>query len=165
MFRTDEDRLEWMLLFDDVVDRHAWLDLFYVQLETHYHVLVEVPDDTLARGMHRLNGGMARAFNRRHGRSGDLVAGRYGAKRVDDELYLLTLVPYLALNPERAGLCRRAEDWRWTNYGRVLAAPEARLTAGDRRLLEPFGGDRATAVARLRALVADARSEPRPPIA
>ena len=112
-------------LLEDVAERSAWLVLFYVLLGTHYHLLAEVPDDLLARGMHRLNGGMASSFNRRHGRSGHLVQGRYGAKRVDDEAYLLRLVAYLALNPERARLCRRSEQWPWTNYGRLLDWPDA----------------------------------------
>ena len=99
-----------------------------------------------------LNGGMASSFNRRHGRSGHLVQGRYGAKRVDDEAYLLRLVAYLALNPERARLCRRSEQWPWTNYGRLLDWPDAKLTPGDRRVLQLFGSDRTSAVRRLRRL-------------
>ena len=32
MFRTDDDRLTWTLLLEDVAERSAWLVLFYVLL-------------------------------------------------------------------------------------------------------------------------------------
>ena len=38
-------------------------------LGTHYHLLVETPEPTWHRGMQRLNGPYAQAFNRRHTRS------------------------------------------------------------------------------------------------
>jgi putative transposase len=41
--------------------------------------------------------------------------------------HLLEAHRYVALNPVRAGLCRRPESWRWGSF-RALAGLEARPT-------------------------------------
>jgi hypothetical protein len=42
--------------------------------------------------------------------------GGYEAILVQKEFYVIELVRYIMLNPVRAGLVRRAEDWPWSSY-------------------------------------------------
>lgn len=60
--------------------------------------------------MREVNGVYAQAFNRRHGRVGHVLQGRYTPALVDKDSYLLELSRYIALNPVRARLCPTAAD-------------------------------------------------------
>jgi REP element-mobilizing transposase RayT len=68
----------------------------------HYHLLVETPEPTLSRGMRHVNGVYTQGFNRRHGRVGHLLQGRFKAILVEKESHLLELACYVVLNPVRA---------------------------------------------------------------
>jgi hypothetical protein len=82
----------------------------------HYHLLLETARPTLSRGMHALNARYSQHFNRRHDRAGHVFEGRFKAIVVQKQPHLLELHRYIVLNPVRAGLVRRPQDWPWSNY-------------------------------------------------
>ena len=73
---------------------YAW-----VLMPNHYHLLVETPRGNLSAFMRRLNTAYAMYFRHKHGRPGHCFQGRYGAKLVANDDYLLRLTRYLHLNP------------------------------------------------------------------
>jgi putative transposase len=58
----------------------------------------------------------AQYFNRTYHRSGSLWEGRYKSALVDTERYLLACYRYIELNPVRAGIVRRPEDYPYSSY-------------------------------------------------
>ena len=52
--------------------------------------------------------------------TGHLFQARYGSVAMD-EAHLMAAVRYVALNPVRAGLVARAENWRWSSVAAHLA--------------------------------------------
>jgi putative transposase len=116
IFRDPADRHQFLRTLAHVVDRYGWRAHAYCLMTNHYHLLIETPQPTLARGMRQLNGVYTQAFNRRHGRSGHLFQGRYHAVVVEKEAHLLELCRYVVLNPVRVKSCRTAGAWRWSSY-------------------------------------------------
>ena len=55
-------------------------------------------------------------FNWRYHKVGHLFQGRYKAIMIDADDYLLKLVAYLHLNPVRAHLVERPEEYRWSSH-------------------------------------------------
>ena len=115
-YKDHIDRLDWLRRFIRVLDRYDWKCLLVCQLTTHVHALVDVPDRSLSEGMQRLNGGYGREFNERHGRRGALIRRRFWSKRIVSDEQLLAAFRYAALNPVRAGICGRAEEWFWSSF-------------------------------------------------
>jgi putative transposase len=124
-------------------------------MPNHYHLVVETPNADLSIGMHRLNGGYARTFNRRYALDGHLFERRFHSVAVESDWHLLELSRYLALNPVRGGVCRRPADWPWSSY-RALAelAPAPPFLAVD-KVLGYFGRE-GRARGAFRAFVNDA---------
>jgi hypothetical protein len=85
-------------------------------MTNHFHLVVQVPLCGLSEGMRLLNGGFARRMNARHGRVGHLFQNRFGAKAIKDDSHLREACRYIVLNPVRAGMCERPEQWRWSSY-------------------------------------------------
>ena len=116
-YYTDHiDRLDWLRRFIRILDRYGWKCLLVCQMTTHVHAIVDVPDESLSEGMQRLNGGYGREFNDRHERRGALIRRRFWSKRITSEEQLLAVFRYAALNPVRAGICQRAEEWFWSSF-------------------------------------------------
>jgi len=116
IFRDPEDRRDLLDVLGRVVDLHRWRIHAYVLMGNHYHLLLETPEPTLSQGMHQLNGIYTLHHNRRHARVGHLFQGRFKSILVEKEAHLLELIRYVVLNPVRAGLVRRPEEWTWSNY-------------------------------------------------
>jgi putative transposase len=153
VFLGEVDYEDFLARLERVIGRYRFRCHAYCLLGNHYHLLLDTPMANLALGMQQLNSGYAQAFNRRHGRIGHVFQGRYWAILVESERHLLEVSRYIVLNPVRAGLCRRPEEWRWSSYRATIgmARPSPVLTID--WLLGCFGQDAVVARERLRQFV------------
>jgi len=156
IFREDEDRERFLRTLAEVVKRFRWRVHAYVLMGNHYHLLLETPEPTLSRGMRHLNGIYTQSFNRRHGRVGHLLQGRFKAILVEKESHLLELSRYVVLNPVRAGMTGTAGQWKWSNYRATGGLGRAPEWLEREWTLEQFS-PRRQAERRYRAFVAEAK--------
>jgi len=71
----------------------------YALNPNHFHLLLQQKTEKgIKKLMHRLGTGFATYFNKRHHRKGSLFQGKFGAKHVDSNEYLLHLSVYINLN-------------------------------------------------------------------
>jgi putative transposase len=84
-------------------------------MPNHVHIIV-VPEEEA--GLRRLFGPVHRQYtwriNRREDWQGCLWQGRYGSVAMD-EAHLHVCLRYVELNPVRAGLVERPEEWPWSS--------------------------------------------------
>ena len=116
IYRDDLDRNGWLRLVARIVAEQRWTCHAYCLMTNHFHLLLELADATLARGMHRLNGAYAQRFNERYDRSGHVLEGPYRVVEVVEDAHLHEACRYIALNPVRAKTVLRPDDWPWSNY-------------------------------------------------
>src|SRR4051794_15005315 len=153
IYKDDADRRAYLALLGAVVDRQGWRCLAYCLMDNHIHLLVETPEPNLGRGMQRLHGAYARAFNDRHGSSGHVFQGPYGSIRLRAEGHLWAAAAYIAANPVEAGACAAPERWAWSSHGHV---PTTRATPGwldTARLLDLLSAAGGTPLRRYRRAV------------
>jgi len=162
IFGDDADRREFLSVLGQVLERFNWLLHAYCLMGNHYHLMVETAQPNLSAGMRHVNGIYTQRFNRRHARVGHVLQGRFKAILVERDSYLLELCRYVVLNPVRAGLVERAQDYRWSSY-RPMAGlePAPRFLCCD-WLLGQFGGPSAEARERYREFVAAGSNAPNP---
>jgi putative transposase len=111
------DCARWTSQLETAQRRFGWIAHAYCLMTTHFHLLVETPDPNLSDGMHWLNHVYAKTFNRRHGRRNHLFGKRFWDDLILSDEQLVAVTRYIALNPVKAGLCKRPQDWPWSNYG------------------------------------------------
>lgn len=99
IFRSDEDRRFFIKKLAFATETHHIRLYAYVLMTNHYHFLLETPRANLSAFMHQFNTTYTVYFNRRYERSGHLFGGRYKAKLVEGDPYLLKLTRYLHANP------------------------------------------------------------------
>ncbi len=91
---------------------HAW-----VFMHNHLHLLVTPADEqSLPKTMQSVGRRYAQYFNRTYRRSGSLWEGRYKCSLVDTDAYLLCCYRYIELNPVRAGIVGKPEDYAYSSY-------------------------------------------------
>jgi putative transposase len=114
VFRDDADRTKFLRFLEYAVDRYDWTCFALCVMSTHYHLVVESRRVDLSAGLQWLNGVYAMNFNRRHARFGHVFAERFSARVIESEEHLLESCAYVLMNPVKAGLCHRVEDWPWS---------------------------------------------------
>jgi len=116
-FGDDHDRQLYLDLLADSCGRYGVGVHAYVLMGNHVHLLATPRDsEAISRAMRVLGSRYAQCINRKYERTGTLWEGRHKAGAVDAETYLLACYRYIELNPVRAGLVTRPEDWRWSSH-------------------------------------------------
>lgn len=100
---------------------HAW-----VLMHNHMHLLLTPPGaESLAKAMQSVGRRYAGYFNRRYHRSGSLWEGRYKSALVATDDYLISCYRYIELNPVRAGMVQKPEDYPYSSYhANALGKPD-----------------------------------------
>jgi putative transposase len=153
-FKDDIGRTDFCNRVARVATKYEWRCEAFCLMTTHYHLLLDVPENTLQRGMHWLNGTYAQQFNRTHGRWGHLAGARYTITAIGSLRQLRNAFRYIARNPVEAGMCERAQDYFWSSYRGTAGYDEKGFWfVDDRELVSYYGHDRARAQLRLRRFV------------
>ena len=120
IFLDEKDLQQFLTYLSACKKRYSFRLYAYALMKNHLHLLIEVEKIPLSRIMQTLLFGYAGYFNRRYGEVGHLFQGRYKVILCEKDAYLLELVRYIHLNPVRAKIVKRPEDYTWTGHSSYL---------------------------------------------
>lgn len=153
VFKDDTDRQNFLNTLQHVNKRYNWICHAYCLMTNHYHLLIETPDGNLALGMRQLNGVYTQLFNKFHGRTGHLFQGRYKAILIQKDSHLLEVCRYVVLNPVRARMVERLDDWKWSSYPATAGREKPHSSLTTDWVLGQFSGKRGKAEQEYRQFV------------
>jgi len=131
------------IVFHDAFDYKIYLSLFarlkslhpfelyhYCIMPNHTHFLVQLEQATdFSVFMKKLNLSYFHHYRRRYGWIGHFWQDRYKTQPVEEDAYFIQCGKYIELNPIRAGLVYRPEDYHYSSYRYyALGEPNALLT-------------------------------------
>jgi putative transposase len=89
----------------------------YVFMTNHVHLLVTPGHaHSITHMMQDIGRKYVRYINHSYQRTGSLWAGRFKASLVDSEVYLMTCMRYIEMNPVRANMVRHPSEYVWSSY-------------------------------------------------
>ncbi len=158
----DHDCVRWMEYLKAAVLQFG-LELYaFVLMTNHFHIFVATPLANLHKVMQYLNGAYAMYFNVRHKRGGHLFERRYHAILVEDQGHYTEVSRYVHLNPVRAGLVERPQEYAWSSYTGYHSGRLRLSWMNYERVLAEFGEGK-QARRRYREFVADGIDRKLPP--
>jgi putative transposase len=127
VFFGDDDYALYRDLLADQCRKQGLACWAYCLMPNHVHLIL-VPDreQALGRALGETHRRYSTAINARLRVTGHLFQARFGSAAMDEE-HLINAARYVALNPVRARLVERAEDWRWSSVGAHLAGRDDSL--------------------------------------
>jgi putative transposase len=153
VFKDDQDRANFLNTLQHVNKRYNWICHAYCLMTNHFHLLIETPDGNLSLGMRQLNGVYTQLFNKWHGRVGHLFQGRYKAILIQKDSHLLEVCRYVVLNPVRAKMVEKPENWMWSSYLATAGKTKPHPCMTTDWVLGQFGKKRAKAEQEYREFV------------
>jgi len=89
----------------------------FVLMTNHVHLLMTPETEKgISAVMQTLGRQYVRYFNHRYQRTGTLWEGRYKSCLVSSDAYLLGCYRYIELNPVKAKMVERPDDYVWSSY-------------------------------------------------
>ena len=139
-------------IFDDQLDKSQFLDiikkvnekypfylLYYVLMDNHYHLLIEMKDIPISKIMQAINYYYSKYYNVKYNRVDTIFGSRYKAFYIQDTKYLMRVISYIAENPVKANLVKNASAYKWSAHSEIISKqPEV---VAKRRLLQYLGND------------------------
>lgn len=132
IFKSRKDREKFLAYLESATQRYGAVIHAYCLMSNHYHLLLETPHGNLSQIMKHINSSYTTYYNVKRKRAGHLLQGRYKAILIEADEYLCELSRYMHLNPLRAGMVEKPEDYPWMSYRCYTehAAAPAWLTTG-----------------------------------
>ena len=146
LFEGDEDYAAFERVMRRSQDYEPQVRLLaYCLMPNHWHLLLRPRENgELGRFMQRLTITHARRWQEdRHATgSGHVYQGRFKSFPVQTDAHFLTVCRYVERNALRAGLVKRAEDWRWGSLWRWLHRRAGDREEGERPVLSRWPVER-----------------------
>ena len=116
IFFSTRDYAKFKEYLCESIQKFRYLLHGYVLMTNHYHLIIETPEANLSAIMHYLNGAYTTYINVKRRRCGHLFQGRFKSIIVDKDIYLLELSRYVHLNPVRANMVEKPEQYPHSSY-------------------------------------------------
>ena len=119
VFGVDADYRAYFETLIEWRERLALKVFAWCLMTNHVHLVIDPGEDQghLSVLMKHLAGRHARRMNRVLQRTGPFWEGRYRCSLIERNSYLLACLRYVEVNPVRAGIVTRPEDYQWSSYG------------------------------------------------
>jgi len=131
IFFGKADYEKFLYYMEEAKEKYDYVVHCYVLMTNHYHLVIQTPQGNLSEVMHFINGSYTNYINRKRGRQGHLFQGRYKAILVDGDTYLLEGSRYLHLNPVRAKLVGKPEEYPYSSYRSYVSGAREHLVSRD----------------------------------
>jgi len=162
IFLVDRDHERFLQRLGESVATYDVRLYLFCLMPNHFHLVLETPRGNLGRFMQSLLTGYAVYFNLKHERVGHLTQGRYNARLVETEGYLLRLSRYVHLNPGATGAsaadpaveqAERLRAYPWSSYRSYIGLATRLPFVEYEPVLAQMGGPAADRVRRYREFV------------
>ncbi len=120
IFLDDNDRIEYLARLRRYKERYKVCIYAYCLMTNHVHLLVFDNGQDISRFMQGLNLSYAIYFNKKYNCSGHLFQDRFTSNIVKNEAYFVYVSKYIHLNPVRAQIVKRAEEYKWSSYSTYI---------------------------------------------
>jgi REP element-mobilizing transposase RayT len=162
LFKTDGDRKYLLSRMAEAAERYRVRVYLFCLMSNHFHLVVETPQGNLNGFMHGVLTGYGVYFNRVHGRHGHVTQGRYGARLVSGDEYLLKLSRYVHLNPVKVAAWAdkpKAEQvaylraYPWSSYPAYIGKSQRNEFVDYDPMLSLMGNDKGARLGKYKAFV------------
>lgn len=111
------DYKKFLIILKKCAKKFNWKIHHYVLMPNHYHLILhnKVPKE-LSAGVKVLNLLYVNYFRRKYGGVGHLWQDRFKSFVIESKFYLLQCGRYIELNPVKANMVTRPEEYQWSSY-------------------------------------------------
>lgn len=124
IFAEQEDYKVFMLILQYTQEKMQFHLHSYCLMSNHFHLLLTTSDVEIGQIMKLILSNYARYFNRKYGYKGHLFEDRYVSGLIKTTGQLLKVSRYIHMNPVKARIVNRPEDYRYSSYSYFVSGKD-----------------------------------------
>lgn len=144
IFYDAKDYRRYLKRLGEYLGKHEVTILAYCLMPNHVHLLLRQDgDESIDRFIHRLHTAYTMYFNKKYEKVGAVFQGRFKAKLIDTDEYLLHVSRYIHINPvelfyaQGPALSSELSAYPWSSYGEYVE-PQSKSTSDPTIILNYF---------------------------
>lgn len=127
LFRDGEDYIVYLNILKEVKEKMEY-DLYcYCLMTNHVHLIIGTREISIGNIMKRINMLYSIYFNKKYNLIGHLFQDRYRSELIEDDKYILEASRYVHLNPLRANMVAKPEEYEWSSYCMFIGLKKEKL--------------------------------------
>jgi putative transposase len=117
VFRDEEDFDTYLKTVSRFKEKYSFKLYGYCLMDNHTHLILEPSKpSTLSKIIQSITLSHIRLYHSKYKSSGHLWQGRFKNPIIQTDEYLLQCLKYIELNPVKANVVARPQDYRWSSY-------------------------------------------------
>ncbi|TAN59137.1 transposase [bacterium] len=117
VFKEEEDFDTYLKTISKFKEKYSFKLYGYCLMNNHTHLIIEpAKPNTLSKIIQSITLSHIRLYHAKYKSSGHLWQGRFKNPIIQTDEYLLQCLKYIELNPVRARIVSRPQDYRWSSY-------------------------------------------------
>jgi len=118
VFFEDQDYSTYAFWLKKAAEKYCLSIHAFVLMTNHIHLLVTPKiGGNVSVFMQYLGRRYVPYINHKYGKSGSIWEGRFKASLVQEDLYFLSVMRYIELNPVRACMVQSPSHYKWSSFG------------------------------------------------
>lgn len=136
IFKDDEDFQVYCSFLESAIEhfKGKFLIYCYCLMDNHVHILMKTEDLHIGNFIARVHSIYAKYFNTKYRYIGHLYQDRYHTEIIESDAQMLTTSRYIHLNPVRARMVTKPEEYKWSSYNIFIGLTQDRFTVSQKIL-------------------------------
>jgi len=138
IFREENDFEKYLQLIEETMEYYGYDKyeiICYCLMDNHVHIVIEAKNEPPGYFIGRVNSLYAKYFNKKYDCVGHLFQGRYHCKIIKNNLQMIEVSRYIHLNPVRANMVNKPQDYKWSSYNMYIGIEEEKIINPEKILL------------------------------
>jgi putative transposase len=127
IFHDDEDCIRFLETLNRYKKKSKIKVYGWCLMGNHTHLLIQEGEEDISTTIKRIGISYVWFYNSKYKTIGHLFQDRFKSEKVDNDEHLLTVIRYIHQNPVKAGIAKRAIEWKWSSccgyYGKAYYPP------------------------------------------
>ncbi len=103
----------------------------YCIMDNHFHLVLENSSGRMSDFFRQLNGKFAMYYRKKEGGRGYVFQDRFKSTLIENDSYLITSILYMLLNPVRAGIVEKYDEYEWSSINEYFRQERSELIDSD----------------------------------
>jgi len=127
LFRDEEDYQVYLNILKEIKEKIEYEIYCYCLMTNHVHMVIETGEISIGNIMKRINMIYSIYFNKKYNLIGHLFQDRYRSELIEEDKYILEVSRYIHLNPVRANMVKKPEDYEWSSYSMFIGLSKEKI--------------------------------------
>lgn len=136
IFRDQEDFQIYLGLIKEALEFYnGEFEVYaYCLMDNHVHLLVKCKEKHISMFISRIHSLYAKIFNKKYRYIGYLFQNRYFTEVIENDSQFLSTCRYIHLNPIRAKMVGKPEEYEWSSYSMTIGLSEEKIVNSEKIL-------------------------------